>query len=249
MTTTSGVVLACGRLIGAQLGATPKALLEIRGRRLLDIVLEALRGAGGIGRVSVVSPREMFDVHPAVDAWIEDRGGDADNILAALQSVPGGRLVLCASDLPFVTAACVNDFLRRIPDDADIAYPIFTREEFLAAFPGGRSAFTRVGKTWWTGGSLCLVRVEAALTHADVICRAFRARKNPLRLAAQLGVRLFARHLAGRLTPEDIAARIGGRMGWRAYAVRGADPALGFDCDTVCDLEYARSRSQAPWTA
>jgi molybdopterin-guanine dinucleotide biosynthesis protein A len=246
------VVLAAGRLVGSHPGGTPKpkALLEIGGRRLLDAVLEALWASGVVEQVSVVAPRALFDVHAAVDVWIEDRGSDADNVMAALEAIPAGRLVLCASDLAFIRGSHVKDFLQRIPDDADIAYPVFTREEFLTVFPGGRTAFARVGNTWWTGGSLCLLQAEAALAHANLVCRAFRARKSLLRLATMLGPRLLVRHLAGSLTPEDVAARVGDLTGWRALAVRGADPALAFDCDSWRDVEYARRRSRAdPWPA
>ncbi len=249
METIDAVVLAAGRLSAREAqgaGGELKALIRIGGTTPLAAVLAAIKASRGIARVIVVGPRfAQEEAGASVDEWIDERPSGEENLFAGLRAARTHRALVSASDMPFVNASYVADFLARTPTDADFAYAIYTRDEFLSTFPGGRSKFARVGNANWTGGSLCLLNAELALRNAGLIRRAFAARRSQFALAALLGAQIAARHMTGRLAIEHIEGRLSRLTGGKAVAIRGAHPALAMDLDSAQDVEYARARSTA----
>ncbi|HME81951.1 MAG TPA: NTP transferase domain-containing protein [Candidatus Eremiobacteraceae bacterium] len=241
----SAVIAAAGRLEPAQAreyATDIKALACIGGKTLLATLVDALRGVPEIGRISVVGPRAVREGGLAVDEWSDERASGEENVIAALRSAGGGRCLACAADLPFVTAGAIAALLRLVPPDVRCAYPIFTRSEFLGAFPGARSSFATLADGEWTGGSILVLDAPLMLRNEALIRRGFAARKNLLTLAALLGPALALRYATRRLTVDDVQARLSALIGGNVMAVRGADPALAMDCDEAADFEYARKR-------
>jgi molybdopterin-guanine dinucleotide biosynthesis protein A len=240
------VILAAGRLRSpeaALAGVELKALLKVGDTTPLRQIVAAMKASPAAGRVIVVGPRQLrSDAHDA-DVWVDERPSGEENVLAGLRASQTSRAIVSASDLPFVESAHVDDFAARVPADADFAYPVYEREEFLAAFPGGRTRFARVGTSQWTGGSVCLMSVAAALRNASLIRRGFRARKSQLAMASLLGVDVLARYVMGSLQLADVERRLSDLSGGNIAVVRGAHPALAMDCDGVADITYVLARS------
>ena len=238
------VVLAAGRFVDPEArraGAAIKAQVQVAGTTPFDAVLAALRASAAIDRLIVVAPRELHGYSRAVDAWVDEGATGEDNVLAGLASARTRRTMLSASDLPFVEAAHVDDFLARVPTDADFAYPVYERAEFLAVFPRGRTRFARVGLAQYTGGSMCIVNVKLALAQERLIRQGFAARKSQFAMASLLGTAGLVRYLTGRLEIEHVEQRLFELIGGRAVAIRGAHPALAMDCDSAAEVEYARA--------
>jgi hypothetical protein len=238
------VVLAAGRLAAQEAkraGVELKALARVGETTPLLAIVRALRTSRAVARVIVVGPGDIHGTLHDVDIWVDERASGEENVLAGLQTAQTPRAIVTASDAPFVDGTHVDDFLRRIPEDADFAYPVFRSDEFLSEFPQGRSRFARVGSELWTGGSMCVMNVAMALRHASLIRRGFRARKSQLAMASLLGVDCVLRYVTRRLGIEDIERRIGRLTGGRAAAIRGAHPALAMDCDSARDIAYVRN--------
>jgi len=238
------VVLAAGRLAAQEAkraGVELKALARVGDSTPLHAIVGALRTSRSVARVIVVSPGAIHGTLQDVDVWVDERASGEENVLAGLHAVLTPRAIVTASDAPFVEGTHVDDFLDRIPGNADFAYPVFRSDEFLSEFPQGRSRFAKVGSALWTGGSLCVMNVALALQHAGLIRRGFRARKSQLAMASLLGADCVLRYVTGRLEIEDIERRIGRLTGGRAAAIRGAHPALAMDCDSARDIAYART--------
>jgi molybdopterin-guanine dinucleotide biosynthesis protein A len=237
------VVLAAGRLRAheaARAGHEIKALVHIGETTPLDAMLRALRRAPQIQRVVIVGPQAVSDSASGDDQWIAEGASIYDNALAGLRAVSTRRVLLCSSDVPFIEADHVQDFISRVPPGADIAYPIFERDEFLAVFPEGRTKFARVGSVRWTGGSVCMLTTRLALANERLIRQAFAARRSQFALASFLGAGILMRHLSGTLRVEHVSERIEYLTGGKTVAVRGAHPALAMDCDSIVDIVYAR---------
>ena len=237
------VVLAAGRLRAEEAksaGVELKALARVGESTPLHAIVSALHMSCRVARVIVVGPSNIRGTVREVDVWVDESATGEENVLAGLATARTHRAIVSASDAPFVEVTHVDDLLVRIPDDADFAYPIFTRDEFLSEYPRGRVKFARVGSALWTGGSLCVMNVALALQHARLIRRGFGARKSQLAMASLLGIDCILRHVTGRLEIEDIERRIGRLTGGRAAAIRGAHPALAMDCDSAQDIEYVR---------
>jgi hypothetical protein len=239
------VILAAGRLHAhdaKRAGVEIKALVRVGDTMPLAAIVGAMRSARRVARVIVVAPSNVLGSLLHVDEWVDEGKTGEENILAGLRTARTRRAIVSASDAPFVNASHVEDFLERVPDDADFAYPVYKSEEFLSEFPNGRSRFARVGGAQWTGGSICVMNVALALANAAFIRRGFIARKSQMAMASLLGVDCVVRYATGRLGIGDIERRIGRLTGGRAVAVRGAHPALAMDCDSATDIDYVRQR-------
>ena len=244
MAPINAAVTAAGRLApqeARRYGTDIKALVSVGGRTLLARLIESLRGVPEVGYITVVGPKEAKACGAAVDLWLDERETGEENLLAALQGAGAGRLLVSASDLPFVTSRSIADLLHRSPPDADCAYPIFTRSEFERAFPGGRSSFARLADGEWTGGSAMILNADLVLRSEKLLRRAFAARKNLMALAMLLGPALALRFATGSLRVDHIRKRIGALTGGSMIAIRGADPALAMDCDDPEDFAYVLS--------
>lgn len=238
------VVLAGGRLHGEaarRTGEDVKAFVRVGGRTLIDIVVDALRESDAVARITIVGAIDRAQRWPKVDALIEASLDGSDNLMSAIRAAATERALICSSDLPYIRASAVVDFLARCEHATAAEYPIFTREEFLARFPGGRTAFAHLADGSWTGGSLILIRPAAIASRESILRTGFGARKSLMSLAAILGPGLTLKFVARLATIRDVERRASELLGGPVRAVRGADPALAMDCDSEHDFEYVRA--------
>lgn len=123
-----GVVLAGGR--ARRMAGLDKPGLVVSGKRLLDVALEAL---GGAGRRVVVGGS-----HPlphGVQRVVETPagGGPVAALSAGLAEVTAPVCVVLAADLPFVTAAHVQQLVRALAGGAAVAVDPDGRDQPLLA--------------------------------------------------------------------------------------------------------------------
>lgn len=247
------VVTAGGRLTGdlaAEAGTTIKALAPIGGTPLIHTALAALRAAKRIGTIAVVGPADaLVQAGAAGDHTLEEGETGPENVrrgLAAVRADAGeGLVVVSTSDLPFVTSEAVDALLERAPADADIVFPVVTREAYLDVFPRSPNTFAPLAGRFYTGGSVLLVRPTAIERNHALIERVFAARKSQTRTALLLGLPFLLRFAARRLTIAQAEARASALTGCRCHALLGADPRLAMDVDTLDDYRYAKARWEA----
>jgi molybdopterin-guanine dinucleotide biosynthesis protein A len=97
------IVLAGGA--GQRLGGVNKPALEVGGRRLLDIALDATSGAA----ITIVVGERLPATQPVT--WTREApagGGPVAALAAGLVLVTSPTVVLLAADLPFITAQAVE---------------------------------------------------------------------------------------------------------------------------------------------
>src|ERR1700710_3142096 len=109
----AAVVLAGGR--AARLGGQPKPQLDVGGRSMLATVLTALDGARP--RV-VVGPEQPVPPGVLLVREKPPGGGPVPALAAGLAAVADVEVVaVLAADLPFVTAAVVEELRTRLTGD------------------------------------------------------------------------------------------------------------------------------------
>ncbi len=238
------VVTAGGRIGGAyaaRAGTDVKALAVVRGASMLDRTLDAAR-ALGIEEIAVVGGEPVARACPGVRVVPESADG-AENVRRALAAWPddGVALLYLTSDMPYVTAEALRDFVRRVPQDA-LAMPLAGatayERRFVDAPPFG---ITLAGERVVNGGAFVLPG-GAASRVAAVAARMFRARKRPLQMAALVGPRFLARLLLRRLSISDLEARARELLSIPVLAVRDCAPELAFDADGLEEYAYACER-------
>ncbi|HTD34098.1 MAG TPA: hypothetical protein VK665_10585, partial [Candidatus Elarobacter sp.] len=89
-----------------------------------------------------------------------------------------------------------------------------------------------------------VIAPEAVAPARALATKLFAARKSLPKLALLLGPALCLRFALKRLTIGDLEAFGRRRLGVPVGAVRGCDPGLCYDVDTLADYEYALSHAE-----
>jgi len=225
------LILAGGR--SEHLPVPHKADLPFDGRTMLEHVAGALAQVQGVERVTIVR-----DAGPTL----------LDNLLGGLRQlgVPTRSHVLISScDIPFLTPAGVEDFLRQCDPKADVCYPIIAREICEERFPGVRRTYARLREGTFTGGNLFVVRAGAMPALADRLERIFARRKSPLKLAGELGALLTVQFLfsmwLGTLSIAKLEGHVAKLTGLHCQAVPSTFAEIGTDIDKLSDLDLLRA--------
>ncbi len=230
-------------------GTENRALVRLGDQTMLDYVIDALRGAEVIGRIIVVG-----DV-PSDPRYEQITPGETlmDNLMAGLTAVGPGvpRVLTSTSDIPFLTAAGVQDFAEQsLASGADLCYPIVPMEIYQQQFSEMKRTTLRLREGNFTGGNLLLVNPQFLLNNRETIMRAYAARKSVFQIGRMLGWGLLVRVVAAQtvapslLTLARLEAGVGHLLGGgcRAAAIVTQYPEIGTDVDKPDDVRIAQER-------
>ncbi|MCW2579465.1 MAG: hypothetical protein JWR82_1066 [Blastococcus sp.] len=151
----TAVVLAGGK--AARLGGQAKPQLVVGGRPMLETVLDAV--ADATHRVVVGPPQAV----PADVVLVREQppgGGPVAALRAGLAEVSTDVVLLLAGDLPFLTAALVQELRRRLTGDGILVVDDTGRDQLLVG--AWRTAALRAAVAG-SGGPTSLRRVFAPL--------------------------------------------------------------------------------------
>lgn len=242
------VITAGGTVDGAfadAIGSPVKALARCGPRTLLDVALDACDGAG-IDGVTVIGGDEVR-AHLAGRAGVRVVPAAADgrtNVLRALDAWPGERFAYLASDLPFASAAGLRDFVER-SDGAAVTMALAAADAYAARFPESPEHAVSLRGERVANGNAFVIAPQAVDSIRTLATQFFDARKQLLRLALLLGPAMCLRFATKQLRIADLEAYGRRRLGVAVAAVRGCDPGLCYDVDTLDDYLYARGRATA----
>jgi len=116
----TGVIQAGGK--STRMGGAPKALLELGGRRIIERVLDVLRGvADPVLLVTNTPELYHFLGLPMIPDVFPD-GGSLGGIYSGLHAAPGDVAFTVACDMPFISPAVARLVTGRAPE-ADVVVP------------------------------------------------------------------------------------------------------------------------------
>jgi molybdenum cofactor guanylyltransferase len=116
----TGVIQAGGK--STRMGGAPKALLELGGRRIIERVLDVLRGvADPVLLVTNTPELYRFLGLPMIPDVFPD-GGSLGGIYSGLHAAPGDVAFTVACDMPFISPAVARLVTGRAPE-ADVVVP------------------------------------------------------------------------------------------------------------------------------
>ncbi len=227
------------------IGTNVKALAPLGSGRLLDAALDA--AAACVPARLVVVGEEAVAAHcgSRVDDVLPAARDGRTNLERALRAARGDEaLLLLTSDLPFITAAALRDFLARV-GEADVAMPLATERAYCAAYPQAPAHGTRLGGERIVNGSVFYFAAGAPLRALAIAQQLFAARKSLVKMALLLEAPLVARFVLRRLRVVDVEAFATRKFRLQARAVRDASPALCYDIDSLADYRYALAHLDA----
>ncbi len=242
------VITAGGLVDGAfaeAIGTRVKALAPFGARTLLDIALDAASGAG-IDGIAVVGGTEVRGYLGERDVRIIDADPDGGtNVLRALHAWPSERFVYLTSDMPFVTTGGVRDLIARSAEFA-LTMALADADAYEARFPSAPAHSVTLGGERVANGNAFVLAPWAVGAAQALATKFFDARKNLPKLALLLGPMMCLRFVSKRLTIADLEDYGRRRLGFAVSALRGCDPGLCYDIDTLADYEYARAHAETP---
>lgn len=222
-----------------------EALIPLAGRPMVDYVLQAVRGASGVGRVCLVGSEKLCSLYrDREDLILAPAGNEVLESLAnGLQVLNPREWVLVATaDIPLVTPAMISDFLARCQEKpADFYYAILRRETNEARFPGTRRTYVRLREGVFCGGNLFLVRPEVVVEGIRRGAAIAALRKNPLGLARLIGPGFILKLLFHRLSLAEAETKFSQLLGLTGVTVISPYAEVGVDVDKEEDLALVKA--------
>lgn len=250
MITVNAVVLAGGKNgpeMQAATGVENRALTPLGGTTMLGCVVAALAATMAVGRVFVVGPV------PSSEEYTNVTGGETmlDNLMAGLAAAQegDGPVLVSTSDIPFLTPASVEDFVRQaLASQGDLCFSYVPVDLCYAKYPQMKRTAIKVREGKVTLGNLFLINPRFLIAHQETIMQAYAARKSPFQVGRLLGWGLLARFLGAQtlsptlLSVAQLEAGVGRLIGGgcRVAAICSKFPEIGTDVDKPDDVALAR---------
>ena len=244
------VVLPAGGRIAGEFarasGQEIKALIALGNQTVLRHCIETLRATGRIGNIVVVGPEEtqMEARMAGADAALPEGGSGPENFFRGLdwleQNSGGNRVLIAATDLPFLTEDALIRFLDACPKSAEVAVPVISQAAMEARFPGLPGEYVPLREGLVTTGCVFLVSPEVLRRNRAHIEAIFAARKNQIAMARLLGLNFILRYILRRLSIKDIEKQCRRILNCSGAAILDSAPELAFDMDTPEEYVYAK---------
>ena len=222
-----------------------EALVDLGGRPMAQYIVDACSGSKSVDRIAVVGRADVMAtrVTGRQVTFVEAGSTAIENLRRGLKALGAtGYLLICASDIPLVTPEIIDRLVGAcLAKPAQLYYPIISREDNDARFPGMHRTYGTVREGTFTGGNIFLLDASIVEERLPVAENFFNARKNPLKMAGLLGWSFLVGLLLKRLAIADIERRVGQLFGVAGKAVICHDPEVAVDVDKPSDLELVKS--------
>lgn len=239
---TCAIILA-GGYAPARPGADARqyeALLAIGGQPMVSRVEAVLAACCWLERIVIAGPVAALSVleFSARTTIVASGATMLDSFGLALQALDTKEAVLVVTvDIPLVTVAAVEDFVRQARNSqADLCYPVVRMEQVNAVFPGSQRTSVTLREGVFTGGNVIWVQpaiVPRCLAFAEKV---MQRRKQPWALCRLLGIGFLLRFLCGWLGLVQIERRLQLLLGIKGRVIISAYAELAVDADKASDI-------------
>jgi hypothetical protein len=240
------VIITAGGELPAELHdvshARVKALLRVGERTLLQQAVAAVADSSLVSDIAVVGGDEVLRAGTTDAAHVDAGKTAVENLYRGFLHL-GGNLddeyFAVSPDLPFITTAAVDEFIRASRAGSQMAFPVISAEDFQATYPGSTNKFERLDGRLVTMGSSIYITGKMLKTNIPLFIDFFNNRRKPHKLAALLGIPIALSYLTGRTRTAQLEARARQLTGGTVKAVTIRDASLAFDIDKREDYDYA----------
>lgn len=226
----------------------PKAMLEIRGRTLIEYVAAAFHAAQQVENITIVGLGDDRGLtFPQPMQHVPDQGGMISNAIAGIEAAqrlnPSAQnLILSTTDIPLITGAMIDEWLEQCHPYDHLLYHTFVPAPLMQQrFPGSKRTFTKLKGMEITGGDVILVQPRIIHTNRALWHAAANARKHPWKLARLVGFTTLFKFLTRQLSLSDLEL-IGQRLlGAPIKIILARHAELGMDGDKPHQIELIQA--------
>lgn len=173
--------------------------------------------------------------------WLEPASGPAASALAAVNELDHFPVLLTAGDHALLTPEIVDDFCLRAQEQrgADIVIGFVPYALVRAAWPESRRTVLKFSDGGYCGANLFAILSPKGCEALRFWQRLESLRKQPWKIAGQLGFKALFLYLFKRLALEDALATLSDACGCRIGHVLLDNPRAAVDVDTAADQRLA----------
>jgi len=245
----SAIVLAGSRPGGDPLaeanGASSKSLVSLLGKPLLHHVTSALSDHDKISDVTIMAQdTQSLSSHPDMKALGKDSIGYAisegtiaatiDGLLSAPQQ--NFPLLVTTADNALLNGEMIDQFLSESTGH-DIAIAVVGKETLLQKYPKSNRTWLKFRGGQYSGANLFLFGSAEARKLISYWAEVEQDRKKGWRMLSIFGPLLLLQVLLRRLTIDQMAERVGRKLGLTIRIVKMQQAEACIDVDKQSDLE------------
>jgi molybdopterin-guanine dinucleotide biosynthesis protein A len=219
-----------------------EANIDIAGKPMVSYILDTLKAVPRIGDIYLVGLRDGLRQYESDQIELVEPGASLfDNVQIGLKQATTEHVVICASDIPLVTPAIMEDLLDRcLATGADFCYPVSEKTDCDRVFPGVKRTYVTLKEGTFTGGNIFFVRKAIAERAWPMVEKMIAYRKKPLKMASVLGFGLLLKMALKIARVAEFEKRVGDILKINPRVILEARPEIGVDVDKPSDLELCR---------
>lgn len=223
-----------------------KSLIQIKGKAMVQWVLDALSGVSQIDQVYVVglpSDIPLHCSHPLV--FLPDQGDSIRNICFAAQQKGGNQddlLLVVSGDIPAVQSTMIDWFIKRLADgEHDFYYNVLERQTMETRYPDSRRTYVRFKDYELCGGDMNAIRRSMANLGNPITLRLYQTRKKPIQQASLFGILFLFKLLTRQLRLHEAVKRVSQKLKIKGQAIMCPFAEIGMDVDKLFQLEILKT--------
>jgi len=235
------VVLAGGELeksLEERFDSRSKAFITIRGKMMVEYVMDALENAPSVGEKIISAPDGK--IPPEIEKKFDGIARSGENILMSMKNgiemiePAPARVLVVPCDAPLLTPDSIEDFISRCEkSEGDLFYSFLPRKISEEKYPGFKHTYVKLREGIFCGGSLFLINPAVIEAARKLFERVIAARKKPWRIATLLGLKIIFKFSQGILTVKDLEEKVSQLLGYRAAGIETSYPEVGINIDSA----------------
>jgi GTP:adenosylcobinamide-phosphate guanylyltransferase len=237
-------IILAGGGSGGEFAEKYPALLNIGGKPMVSHVADALFQNKNVRNIYVAGPVERLAGCPLPSSAIIIKSKESliETIKTAMSALGHEEKTLVATaDIPLLTKESVDGFLDLCGKrQADFYYPVISKKNYEAAFPGASRTYVRLKEGVFTGGNLFLADPKIVGGCAEIAEKIIKNRKSPLKLCRMLGLSFLLKFAFGRLSMMDAQMRANKILNIKGVVLDVPFPEIGADVDKKADFEFVQ---------
>lgn len=219
-----------------------KALLKIKGKYMIEYVLDTLHNVKCIEKIAIVGQKDKLAeaVGHKADYIVEGTDSIVENIIKALEHFYGEKeMLVLTCDIPMITVESIEHFILESRESGtDLCYSIVDKRVNDEKYPEVKRTYAKLREGKFTGGNVFYFNPEIKDKIKDFAEQMLEYRKSPAKMAGILGFGFLVRLALGILTINSVKKKLKKLLGVNAAAVISPYPEIGNDVDKVSDIEF-----------
>lgn len=229
----------------AEFGTDLKALIPVGGEPMVRRPVRALLQSESIGSIIVMSQQpdriaEALPQDPRIIVRVS-RGSIAETMLEMCEEPTlQWPLFVTTGDHALLESATIDEFLTAA-DGVDLAIGVVEKANMLRRFPDAKRTWLKFRAGAFTGANLFALGSHKVADAIRLWSGGEQGRKKGWRLISLFGPAILAGVGLRLLSIDQVAARVGKKVGLSVKIVRLSDPLAGVDVDKMADHQLAEA--------